>query len=190
MRRIAAISALVLAGGLVGPSAAVAEDQPRKGDAGDLRWIGVEDHFAIVLPDGQTFTGDEEPPGGEEQPIPVGAQAFISEALYATDDGEKPGEEIGRTHIECTAQVVMNTFLCDIAFVLHDGSQLHGTVHFGFTEQDENEAFALDIAATGGTGQFFGATGEVSLLDITPPEDEEAETTTLYEPDLVLLTKK
>ena len=38
---------------------------------------------------------------------------------------------------------------------------------------------------TGGTGDYFGATGEVSLTDLSPAE-EEAETVTLYEADLVL----
>ena len=39
---------------------------------------------------------------------------------------------------------------------------------------------------TGGTGDFFGATGEVSLLDITDPDDPDAATTTLYEANLRL----
>ena len=38
---------------------------------------------------------------------------------------------------------------------------------------------------TGGTGDYFGATGEVSLTDISPA-GEGAETVTLYEAGLVL----
>ena len=180
MRRIAVLSAGVLAAGLLGSSSALAtDDDDRKDD--DQRWIAVEDHFAAVLPDGQTFTGDEEPPGGEEELPPVGTRLFIGEVLYETEDGETRGDEVGRTHIECAAQVVPVNFRCDIVFALDDGSQLHGTVLVDFAEQDETEPLQFDIAVTGGTDDFFGATGEVSLLDMTPPDDEEAATVTLYE---------
>ncbi|MCV2489925.1 hypothetical protein OF117_11175 [Geodermatophilus sp. YIM 151500] len=184
MRRIAVLSVLVLAGGLTGSSAAVAAEA----DPGvDHQWIGVEDTFALVLPDGQTFTGDEEAPPPEEG-IQPGTQVFIGEALYATDDGETLGDEIGRTHIECLGQAVPDNLVCDIAFVLDSGSQLHGTVHVDFSTPPENETdpFQLDIAVTGGTGDFSGATGEVALLDITPTDDPNAEVTTLYEAALVL----
>jgi hypothetical protein len=183
MRRIAVLSTCVLAAGLLGSSSALATDDVDRKDR-DHRWIAVEDHFAAVLPDGQTFTGDEEPPGGEEEAPPVGTQLFISEVLYDTDDGKTKGDEVGRTHIECTAQVVPVNFLCDIVFALDNGSQLHGTVLVDFAEEDTAEPLQFDIAVTGGTDDFFGATGEVSLLDITPPDDEEAATETLYEADI------
>jgi hypothetical protein len=178
MRRIAVLSAAVLVGGLLGPSSALAT-----GDEATDRWIAVEDHFAVVLPDGQTFTEDAPPPGAEEEEFapPVGARLFISEALYATADGTTRGDEVGRTHIECTAGVVPATFLCDIAFVFGNGSQLHGVVHVDFSTQSETEPLRFDIAVTGGTDDFFGATGEVALLDITPAGDPAAETLTLYE---------
>jgi hypothetical protein len=179
MRRIAVLSALVLTGGLLGPSTALADQ-----DSHDNRWIAVEDAFAIVLPDGETFTGDEEPE--EDLVPPVGSRLFISEVLYeATDDNER-GDEVGRSHIECTAQIAPVNFSCDAAFVFDDGSQLHGTVVFDFGMEETAEPFQLDVAVTGGTGEFFGATGEIALLDITDPDDPEAETTTLYEADVTL----
>ena len=182
MRRIAVLSALVLAGGLVGPSSALAADDDEN------RWIAVEDHFAVVLPDGETFTEDTAPMGEEELP-PVGSRLFISEALHETDDGETPGSEVGRSHIECTVQVAEVIFRCDAAFVLDSGSQLHGTVVVDFGMEETSEAFQLDIAVTGGAGDFSGATGVVSLLDITDPDDPEAPTTTLYEVDIQLPEK-
>src|SRR5215207_7965402 len=107
MRRIAVLSAAVLVGGLLGPSSARAT-----GDEEKHRWIAVEDHFSVVLPDGQTFTEDAPPPEEEEEEEfapPVGTQLFISEALYATADGTTRGDEVGRSHIECTAGVVPAT---------------------------------------------------------------------------------
>jgi hypothetical protein len=180
MRRIAALSALVLAGGLVGPSTAFAAEDDEN------RWLAEEDNFAIVLPDGETFTDDEEPSMEEEEIPPVGSRVYISEVLYETEDGTTRGDEVGRTHIECSAQVVSVNFLCDIAFVFASGSQLHGTVLVDFAMEEEAEPFQLDIAVTGGTGDFFGATGDVSLTDITDPDEPDAPTETLYEADLQL----
>jgi hypothetical protein len=184
MRRISVLASLVLAGGLLAPGTAFAtEDEAR--DDGQHRWIAVEDRFTIVLPNGETFT-EENPPPDEEAAPPVGTRVFISETLHETEDGTTRGEAVGRTHVECTAQVVELNFLCDIAFVLTTGSQLHGSVLADFSAQTETEPLQLDIAVTGGTGEFFGAAGEVSLLDITNPDDPAAETVTLYETDIEL----
>jgi hypothetical protein len=179
MRRIAVVSALVLTGGLLGPSTALAAEE-------EHRWLAEEDHFAIVLPDGETFT-DEDPAPPEEEIPPVGTRVFISEVLYATEDGETRGDEVGRTHIECTAQVVPVNFLCDVAFVFDSQSQLHGSVLVDFgTLEDPAEQLQFDISVTGGSGDFFGATGVVSLTDITDPDDPDAPTETLYEADIRL----
>ncbi|MFP5371271.1 MAG: hypothetical protein ACLGI3_11060 [Actinomycetes bacterium] len=180
MRRIAVLSAVVLAGGLLVPSSALATS-----DDHGHRWIAVEDHFAIVLPNGDTFTEDDPPPEEEALP-PVGSRLFLSEVLHEAEDGETPGVEVGRTHVECTAQVAPAHFRCDIAFVLDSGSQLHGTVAADFGMEETSEAFQLDIPVTGGSGDFFGATGVVSLLDITDPDDPKAATQTLYEADIRL----
>ena len=178
MRRTALLSGLVLMGGLLGPSTAFASQG--EGHDDQVRWIAVEDQFAIVLPNGETFTGEEEGGPEEEELPPVGARLFISEALYTTDDGQTQGKQVGRTHIECTSQVVTTTFLCDIAFVLDDGSQLHGSVAVDFsTETEEPQHF--DIPVTGGSAGFSGAAGVVSLTDISSTEDE---TVTLYEVDV------
>ena len=180
MRRIAVASAVVLVGGLLMSSSAQAEDRATNIHH---RWIAVEDNFAVVLPNGETFRDDEEPPAEGEEFAPVGSQLFISEALYETADGATPGAPKGRDHIECTAQVRTNVFVCEVAWVFQNGSQLHGAVAIDFGAQSETEPLQLDIAVTGGTDDFFGATGEVSLLDIsTGPE----ETVTLYEADVVL----
>ena len=178
MRRIAALSALVLAGGLLGPSTALAAEDDHK-----ERWLAVEDHFAVVLPDGETFT-DDGPMEDEEAAPPIGSRLFLSEALYETADGTTRGDQVGRSHIECTAQVAPVHFMCDVTFVFESGSQLHGTVVVDFGTDETSGPFQLDIAVTGGTDDFFGATGEVSLLDITA--DPGAATTTLYEADVRL----
>ena len=179
MRRIAVLSGLVLVGGLLGPSTALAtEDDPQTNDQD--RWIAVEDHFAIVLPDGTTFTEEDAPPEEEFLP-PVGSRLFISEALFSTDDGSTRGDEVGRTHIECTAQVVPANFMCDAVAVFDTGSQLAASVALDFST--ESEVASFDIAVTGGTGDYFGATGALTLTDISPSEEE---TVSLYEANLVL----
>lgn len=175
MRRTAVLSSLVLVGGLLGPSTALATDDQSKGDA---RWLAVEDQFALVLPNGQTFTGEE----GEEEPSdppPVGTTLFISEVLYATADGITRGAEVGRSHIQCTVQVVADSTLCDAALVFATGSQLviSGHVNFG---TEESEPF--DVAVAGGTGEWFGATGAVTITDTST----EQESSSLYEADVVL----
>lgn len=184
MRRIAVLSACVLFGGLVAPTTALAA-----GDDGhkhqDGRWIAEEDQFAVVLPDGTTFGEEDMPPGGDQNYVPpVGTRLFIGEVLYKTDNGTTRGDEVGRSHIECTVQVLPDNVLCDIAFVFDDSSQLHGSVLVDFSAQDPNEPAQFDIAVTGGTGKYSGASGVVSLLDTTDTNDPQAPTTTLYEADL------
>jgi hypothetical protein len=179
MRRIAVLSGLVLVGGLLGPSTAFAtEDDQRPIE--QARWIAVEDNFAIVLPDGETFTGEDPGPMDPNAPPAVGSELFISEVLFATDDGKTRGDEVGRSHIQCTAQVVEFTFLCDAAFVFDTGSQLLVSVLLDFGTDTGAEPF--DAAVTGGTGDFFGATGAVTVTDMSTAQ----ETASLYEADLVL----
>ena len=152
MRRITALSALVLAGGLLGPSSALATEDHQH-DTGQDRWIAVEDHFAIVLPNGDTFTEENPPPEQPENQLPpVGSRLYISEVLYATDDGETRAEEVGRTHTECSAKVFEENFLNSIAFVFHTGSKIHADVYAEFGTQSETEPLQFDIAVTGGTG--------------------------------------
>jgi hypothetical protein len=177
MRRIAVLCAGVLASGLLSSSTALADE-----DDGNDRWIAVEDEFAFVLPDGQTFTEDDPPMEGQEPfAPPVGTRLFLGEALYETADGSTRGDEVGRTHIECTVQVQPTDFRCAIAFVLDAGSQLHGVVQVKISMEAAPDEF--DIAVTGGTGDYSGASGVVSVQDIsdTDPGDE---TVTLYETHL------
>ncbi|MGK5111417.1 MULTISPECIES: hypothetical protein [unclassified Geodermatophilus] len=181
MRRIAVLSAVVLAGGLIGTSAALATADDRSADP-DGRWIAVEDEVAIVLPNGDTFTDD----GSMEEPEglpPVGARVFISEVLYDTEDGTTRGAEVGRSHIECTAQALVANLRCEAAFVFTEGSQLHAAVLADFGAEESAEAFTLDVAVTGGTGTYAGATGVVTLTDISTSAEE---TVTRYEADLDL----
>jgi hypothetical protein len=180
MRRIAVLSGLVLVGGMLGPSTAFAGEDGNH-DNGKNRWIAVEDHFTVVLPDGQTFTGDAGPMNPNEAP-PVGTRLFISEALYATADGSTRGDAVGRSHIECSAQVVEFSFLCNAALVFDSGSQLIVSVHLDFSDPS-TEGAPFDIAVTGGTNDFFGATGQVTATDLSTSPDE---TVTRYDADLVL----
>jgi hypothetical protein len=180
MRRTAVLSGLVLVGGVLGPSTAFAGEDGNSGH-NQNRWIAVEDHFTVVLPDGQTFTGDAGPLDPNSPPA-VGTRLFISEALHATDDGTTPGDVVGRSHIECTAQVVEINFLCDAALVFDRGSQLTVSVDLDFSDpSSQGEPF--DIAVTGGTNDFFGATGQIHATDVSTSANE---TVTLYEADLVL----
>jgi hypothetical protein len=180
MRRIAVLSGLVLVGGVLGPSTAFAGEDGHHGDDHN-RWIAVEDHFTIVLPDGQTSTGDAGPLDPNAPP-PVGTRLFISEALYATADGTTRGDAVGRNHIECTAQAVDFNFLCDAALVFDNGSQLIVAVHLDFSDPSAQGA-PFDVAVTGGTNDFFGATGQVTATDISTSAKE---TVTRYDADLVL----
>jgi hypothetical protein len=180
MRRIAVLSGLVLVGGVLGPSTAFAGEDGNSGHTQN-RWIAVEDNFAVVLPDGQTFTGDPGPLDPNNPPA-VGTRLFISEALHTTDDGSTPGDEVGHSHITCTAQVVEFNFLCEAALVFDSGSQLTVTVDLDFSDPStQGEPF--DIAVTGGTNDFFGAAGQITATDIST---SDTETVTLYEADLVL----
>ena len=180
MRRVAVLSAVVLAGGLIGTSAALATADDRSAEP-DARWIAVEGEFAIVLPNGETFVDDGTTEGPEGAP-PVGARLFISEVVYDTDDGTTRGDEVGRNHIECTAQALPENLRCVATFVFTDGSQLHAAVLADFGAEASAEAFSLDVAVTGGTGTYAGATGVVTLTDISTAE----ETVTRYEADLDL----
>jgi hypothetical protein len=133
-----------------------------------------------VLPDGTTFD-EENPPPDEEAPLPVGARLFIGEALYATEDGATRGDRVGRTYIECTADISPFTFRCDASFVFTEGSQLHATVLIDFATLDPDVPEAFEAAVIGGTGEFSDVDGVVSVLQTTDPDDPDAETTTLYE---------
>ena len=176
MRRTAVLFGLVLIGGVLGPSTAFAGEDGH-GNGKD-QWIGVTDNFVVVLPDGQTFSGN--PQGGPQEAPKVGTQLFISEVLYATADGKTRGDKVGRSHIQCTAQAVANNFLCDAAFVFNAGSQLLLSVDLDVSSQQPGST--SDVAVTGGTGDWFGATGAVSMTDMSTP----SESVSLYKADVVL----
>jgi hypothetical protein len=178
MRRIVLLSGLVLVGGLLGPSTAFADDQQSPHDKVDGQWIAVEDQFAFVLPNGETFTGEDPGPMDPDDVPPVGSQLFFSEVLYETEDGATKGDEVGRSHIQCTVQVVELTLRCDGALVFDDGSQLFASVILDISAEPES----FDIAVLGGTGAWFGATGTLTFTDISTAE----ETAALYEADVVL----
>jgi hypothetical protein len=175
MRRIAVLSGLVLVGGLIGPATAAADQGSDHGNGLD-RWIAVQDHFVAVLPDGQTLTGGSGPSQGAP---PAGTRVLISEVLHDTPDGNTQGKEVGRSHIECTAQAVNQKLLCDAALAFDNGSQL-----FISAVVDANgPTTAFDVAVTGGTGDWFGATGAVTITDISPSHDQSV---SRYEADVVL----
>lgn len=178
MRRTAVLSGLVLVGGLLGPSTAFADDQGSQNAKNHAEWIGVEDQFAVVLPNGQTFTGPDQGTMNPNEAPDVGTQVFISEVLYATDDGVTKGDKVGRSHIQCTAQVVKFILRCDGALVFDDGSQLLASVVLDVSAQPKS----FDIAVIGGTGDWFGATGALTNTDISTAK----ETASLYEADVVL----
>jgi hypothetical protein len=169
MRRIAVLSGLVLIGGVLGPSTAWAGGGDGH-DNGDDQWIAVQDQFDVVLPDGQTFTGDPGPMNPNEAPA-VGTRVFLSEVLYATDDGKTRGDKVGRTHIECTAQAVDFIFLCDGSFVFGPDNQLLASVAADFGPDSSSD---FQIAVTGGTGHWFGATGAVSVTDMSTADESVA----------------
>jgi hypothetical protein len=71
-------------------------------------------------------------------------------------------------------------FLCDGAFVFDNGSRLLASVALDISMEKGMETF--DIAVTGGIGEWFGATGAISIADISTAE----ETASLYAADVVL----
>jgi len=176
MRRTAVLSGLVLVGGLLGPSTAFADDQNGHHNNGKAQWIAVQDQFATVLPDGETFTGPDQGPMNAAPP--VGTQLLFSEVLYKTTDGVTKGDKVGRSHVQCTAQVVSFTFRCDGALVFDDGSELFASVVLDFSATPKS----FDIAVLGGTGHWFGATGALTDTDISTAK----QTVALYEADVVL----
>jgi hypothetical protein len=178
MRRTAVLAGLVLVGGLLGPSTAFADDQGSQHDKSHAEWIAVEDQFATVLPDGQTFTGPDQGPMNPNEAPPVGTQLFISEVLYKTADGVTKGDKVGRSYIQCTEQVVQLIFRCDGALVFDDGSQLLASVVLDVSTEPKK----FDIAVIGGTGDWFGATGALTNIDISTAN----ETASLYKAHVVL----
>jgi hypothetical protein len=178
MRRIAVLSGLVLVGGLLGPSTAFADGKDGNHNNGKDQWIAVQDHFVVVLPDGQTFSGDAGPMNPNDPPA-VGAELFISEKLFSTKDGHTRGAEVGRSHIQCTAQAVDFQFLCDAAFVFDPNNQLLLSAEADFGPNAGNGQFR--IAVTGGTGNWFGATGDVSITDMSTSPNESV---SLYQADV------
>ena len=176
MRRTAVLAGLVLVGGLLGPSTAAAGDDGHS--KGKDQWIAVTDHFVIVLPNGQTSTG--EPQGNPTKAPDVGTRLFISEVLYATADGKTRGDKVGRSHIECTAQAVDFIFLCDASFVFGSNSELLVAAHIDVSS--EQQGGTSEIAVTGGTGDWFGATGSVTITDMSTA----TESVSLYKADVVL----
>ena len=101
MRRTAALSALILTGGLL------ESEHPLAAGAATTTTGGSPSRTTSpsFCPNGTTLTDEgmmEEPEGDP----PVGTQLFISEALHEAKDDNEAGDEIGRSHIECTAQVV------------------------------------------------------------------------------------
>jgi hypothetical protein len=186
MRRIAMLSAALLTGGLLIPASALADDTSAAPADRDVTWVALQDEFALVLPDGTTYDEDSPPPAGEDPTMSMstGTRLFLGEKLYATDDGTTRGDQVGRTHIECTAQALPDWLLCDIVFALDDDSQLHGTVLVDFSAESRKEPLKFDIAVTGGTGDYAGANGVVHLTDTTDMSHPGAESTTRYEVDL------
>ena len=71
------------------------------------------------------------------------------------------------------------------AFVFDPDSQLFSSAQLDFSDPSQ-EGTPFDIAVTGGTGDWFGATGAVTVTDISSSPDE---TVSLYEADVVLAHK-
>ena len=90
------------------------------------------------------------------------------------------GEQVGSNHIQCTVQAGATTILCDAAFVFANGSQLHGSVNLSFDVEASGQPF--QVAVTGGTGDWFGATGAVTVTDTSTEQESSA----LYEAKVVL----
>ena len=184
MRRVAVLSACAVVGGAVlvpATALASAEDRaPGHDDGPDVSWIAVEEDFVAVLPDGEVFD-EENPPPDEEAALPVGTRLFIGEILYATEDGTTRGDAVGRTYIECTADSSPFTFRCDATLAFTEGSQLHATVVIDFAALDPDAPEAFEAAVIGGTGEYAGVDGAISVLDTSDPDEPDAETTTLYE---------
>ncbi len=138
MRRIAVLSGLVLVGGLLGrapPSPGRRTGTARPMPNGSPWRTSSPSSSPTVRRSPATRTRPLDP---NDAP-PVGTQLFVSEVLYDTEDGETRGDEVGRSHIQCTAQVVELNLLCDGAFVFDNGSQLNASVALDFSMEEGME---------------------------------------------------
>jgi hypothetical protein len=127
----------------------------------DFLWFTTPVDVAIVLPDGTTLD-DEEPPEDSDDIAP-GTQFFATSDLWTSTEAGEPDEVVGTETVTCTFGVEPFRILCDGAWEV-DGV---GTV-FGTTTavlSDEGDTAAFDVAITGGTGAFFGATGEALITE-------------------------
>lgn len=146
----------------------------------EVEWIAEFVDFAFVMPDGTTFTDDDEVEAQlealedeheDDEIPPVGAQLYATQDVWSVDEDGAPGEVVGSSHIQCVHQAEVGRFHCDVAYDLPEEGALYATTSVNFLEAEEAEEFLLDLAVTGGAGEFYGATGDLLVEDL----DEDLE---------------
>ncbi len=126
-----------------------------------VRWISQETELVVVLANG-TRLGPE---ASEELPQP-GDQLFVTEDIFATQDGRTKGNKIGTNAIACVFGAARNIH-CDGTAFLESGQ-----LQFGATFPLPEERLDIDVTFVGGTGKFRAAGGDAHLSDIPPQNGE------------------
>jgi hypothetical protein len=147
---IAAVVAVIIA--LAGVTLASADN----GGSSDFTLYSLTDQEAFI---------DEEPTGGDAPTL--GDQNVFSDVLSK----ERGGEQIGTTHVVCTVTRVESpevTSLCAATASLPGGQlTIEGVVTFDVTLPGGG---TFDLAVTGGTGDYEGAGGHITVEELSDTE--------------------
>lgn len=188
MRRLLATGAgAVLVLGLVG-TGAMAQADPKHDD--DTLVLYATETASTSI----SATGVVDPPETDAAAFTAGARFLAVDTLYSDEARTK---EVGRNDISCEVTEVVGTaaapeaatLLCQGVVRLEAGSlSWQGSTTFAESEEEPEGPF-IQIAITGGTGDFRAAGGTVEVFQESEEDDEE--NLTRYEVDvLTFATKK
>jgi hypothetical protein len=180
----AAVGAAVLAGGTAGAG----DSKPTDRRTEQITFYGQPD------PAGDAFLPADptaEPPTGEESDVPkVGDEIIFTDTLYAlggTPAAPAPaGDAVGVVNVRCLASQVFEAeqdaaLTCSGVMSIEDRGDLTIQGRLRFSEFDD-PGF-IEIAITGGTGEFYDGGGEIVVRDVPGDDsaDEEGSTPSTYE---------
>ena len=193
MRRLlAVIAGLLLLLGLLGPNAVAGEDRTTDPDdhRPTLTLYATETSSVAISPTGEVDPAEDDPSG-----FAPGARFLAVDTLYSDEARTK---RVGRNDLSCDVTEITGpaeeptgaSLLCSGVIALDDQGSLawQASVSFAMTEAEDSEAPFATVAITGGTGDFRKAGGQVAIFEEgTPGEDEDSESLTRYEVELLQL---
>lgn len=162
----------------------------RKGGPGhDLTLYAIEDAFVFVTREGDVFEDEE----AEEEFAPdMGDRFIVTETVY---NDEERTDEAGQNHIECVVTEAVGefpetepeegdelpffevSFVCSGVLELHDQGTLSWSGVTGFSSEDGFEEMSdepfIELAITGGTDDFIGASGQATIFEEAGESEEE-----------------